>query len=106
MPVGLADRWRGEALAADGLHHLEVAPGLVQPLRSTDIVFNSPLEEADDALDREAEVAGLLAQILERTAGLRVLVKLADPGLDSLVTRLGDDGELLGDRDLLPLDRA
>src|SRR6185312_9518482 len=54
----------------------------------------------------QAGVANQLAQVGQRSTILDVLVKLADPGLDPLVSRLGNDLDFLHERQLLTRDGA
>lgn len=104
--VGDAYRRRGEAEAADLADHLHVPPRLLEGLLAAGVVIDGPLEEADGALDAQAEVVDPLAQVGERAAVGDVAVELADPGLDAVVAGLGCDRHLLGKRKLLSLEGA
>jgi hypothetical protein len=69
-------------------------------------VVHDPFAEPDCAGHLEAVVLDALAKALEVAAAFDVLIKVADPRLNAVVTGLGSDLDLLNDVELLARNRA
>ena len=99
-------RRSGYALGPELCEQIHVELGLLKSLRALGIVIDNPSRKPDGALDRQSVVVDALTQILQRTTVVLVFVEFAEPRLDSGITGLGCDINLLGDRQILSADRA
>ena len=104
--AGHAHRRHGDPQPADRRDQLHVAAKLLEAGLLLGGRVVNPSGEADRAFDREPAIGDPLLHVRKRAAGGGVLADLADPRLDALVSRPGGHVDLVGQRQVLPADRA